>query len=252
MDKRGEINMPKEVLFPNYKKQILDLPLEIEKEHIINDTFKMSEEGKLSVYYAPHNEYHNAAAKIVIVGICPGWTQTKEAYIEAKKCLENNLELSTILKRCKMNARFAGSMRNNIINMLDELELPKYLSISCISSLFEDNILLHTTSLIPYPVFINGKNYTGHTPSIIESNMLMSYVKSHFYEEIKLMDNPLIIPLGKSVEEVLSIMIQDKVITKEQCLFGFPHPSGANGHRKTQFRENKEELKNQLNIFFNN
>lgn len=243
--------MTKKSLFASYQKLIKTLPLEIEKEDIINDNFKLSEEGKLSVYYAPHNEYQNTLAKIVIVGICPGWTQTKEAYIEAKRSLENNLPQETILKRCKMSARFAGSMRSNLINMLDELELPKLLNISSSSDLFEDNILLHTTSLIPYPVFINEKNYTGHTPSIIESNLLMRYVKEYFYEEIKLMEHPLIIPLGKSVEEVLNVMIQDNIITKEQCLFGFPHPSGANGHRKDQFRDNKERLKEQIKIYFN-
>lgn len=244
--------MTKKILFTNYKEKINNLPLEIKKEFIINEQFKLSEEGKLSIYYAPHNEYQNVDAKIVIVGICPGWTQTKEAFMEAKKSLEDNLPQDTILKMCKLSARFAGSMRRNLNEMLDELELPKFLNISSSSNLFEDSELLHTTSLIPYPVFINEKNYTGHTPSIIESNLLMDYVRKHFYEEIKIMNNPLIIPLGKSVEEVLHIMIQDGIIKKEQCLFGFPHPSGANGHRKTQFRENKDILRNQIKIYFNN
>lgn len=243
--------MTKKNLFSNYQELIKTLPLEIKKEDIINNQFKLSEERKLSVYYAPHNEYQNTLAKIVIVGICPGWTQTRAAYIEAKRSLENNLSQETILKRCKMSARFAGSMRSNLISMLDELELPKLLNISSSSNFFEDNILLHTTSLIPYPVFINEKNYVGHTPSIIESNLLMSYVKVHFYKEVKLMEHSLIIPLGKSVEEVLNVMIQDKVITEEQCLFGFPHPSGANGHRKEQFRDNQDRLNEQIKIFFN-
>ena len=57
-----------------------------------------------------------------------------------------------------------------------------------------------------------------------------------------LVPDALIIPLGKSVEEVLNDMVEDKILKKEQCLFGFPHPSGANGHRKAQFEQNKSNL----------
>ena len=200
--------MSKEILFSKYQDQIKKLPWTLSKEDIINNQFKLSEEGKLSLYYAPHNEYQNIAAKIIIVGICPGWTQTKEAYLEAKKCLENKLPQEVILKRCKMSARFAGSMRNNIISMLDDIELPKALNISSTSELFTDNKLLHTTSLIPYPVFINEKNYPGHTPSIIESTLLMAYVKKHFYEEIKIMNN---IVMQFSISLIIAVKNQHRV-----------------------------------------
>lgn len=52
----------------------------------------------------------------------------------------------------------------------------------------------------------------------------------------------MIIPLGKAVEEVLALMINENLIKKEQCLLGFPNPSGANGHRKIQFEANKEKM----------
>lgn len=45
-------------------------------------------------------------------------------------------------------------------------------------------------------------------------------------------------------------MINDNLIKKEQCLLGFPHPSGANGHRKIQFDANKENLINIINEYF--
>lgn len=64
------------------------------------------------------------------------------------------------------------------------------------------------------------------------------------------MQNALIISLGKTVEEVLEFMISEGFIKKEQCLLGFPHPSGANGHRKKQFDENKEILLNKINDYF--
>lgn len=83
----------------------------------------------------------------------------------------------------------------------------------------------------------------------MESEVLMKYVVNHFFNEINTLNNVLIIPLGKSVEEVLMYMVANKLIKEEQCLFGFPHPSGANGHRKNRFLENKEALENKLNRF---
>lgn len=64
------------------------------------------------------------------------------------------------------------------------------------------------------------------------------------------MPNVLIIPLGKAVEEVLELMISEELIKKEQCLLGFPHPSGANGHRKKQFEANKENLLKIIDEYF--
>lgn len=143
-------------------------------------------------------------------------------------------------------------MRSNLILMLEKLLISKYLKLESVKQLFhQDCELLHTTSLIPYPVFINGKNYTGHTPEIVDSPFLMKYVKEHFYEELNQLENkPLIIPLGKAVEDVLRIMINDNMICEKQCLFGFPHPSGANGHRKEQFINNKNKLKETIHDYF--
>jgi len=104
--------------------------------------------------------------------------------------------------------------------------------------------------MIPYPVFIQNKNYTGFSPKILEHEVLKSYLEKYFYEEIKKLPNAFIIPLGKAVEEVLEYMISQNGIRREQCLLGFPHPSGANGHRKIQFQENKVELREIINDFF--
>ena len=107
-------------------------------------------------------------------------------------------------------------MRKNLISMLDELNLNTKLNISSCSELFlNKDELLHTTSMIPYPVFINGKNYTGARPKILDSEVLMSYIKKYFYKEVKELPNTFIIPLGKSVEEVLELMISEKIIKKE-------------------------------------
>lgn len=77
-----------------------------------------------------------------------------------------------------------------------------------------------------------------------------SYLREYFYKEVKKLPNIFIISLGKTVDEFLEVMIGENLIRKEQCLLGFSHPSGANGHRKIQFEENKEKLVNIINEYF--
>lgn len=240
-------------MFDKYSDKIKKLD-NFEKEDILSEEFKLYSDTKnrIKIYYAPHNEIINKNAKIFIVGITPGWTQTSIAYKTAKDGIMKNLSSDEIRKNCKFNSRFAGSMRKNIIEMLDEIELNKCLEIDSCSKLFEENNeLLHTTSLIPYPVFINEKNYTGSNPKILDNEILRSYVKKYFYNEINNLNSVLIIPLGISVEEVLQDMVSEGIISDKQCLFGFPHPSGANGHRKKQFECNKESLKEKIYSYFN-
>ncbi len=238
-------------MFDKYCDEIQKLD-NFEKEDILNKKFELFRKNNMQIYYAPHNEIVNEKAKIFIVGITPGWTQTSIAYKTAHDGLINKLDYETIKKECKRNSRFAGSMRKNLIEMLDELNLNRNLQIHSCSELFENrDELLHTTSMIPYPVFINNKNYTGSNPKILESDILKTCLEKYFYKEVEKLPNVLIIPLGKAVEEVLELMICEKLIKKEQCLLGFPHPSGANGHRKKQFEENKERLINIIDNYFN-
>lgn len=214
-------------MFDKYYKQIKELA-SFNKEDILNEEFKLYGENNIKIYYAPHNEIINEQAKIFIVGITPGWTQTSIAYQTAHNGLINNLTPDQIKKECKRNSRFAGSMRKNLIEMMDEINIDEKLGIKSCSELFGDkDYLLHPTSIIPYPVFINNKNYTGSNPKIMDNQALYSYVKKYFYKEVEKLPNVLIIPLGKAVEEVLEQMIKDDLIKEEQCLLGFPHPSGA-------------------------
>ena len=239
-------------MFDKYYNKIKKLT-NFDKEDILNEKFELYKEDNMTIYYAPHNETINNNAKIFIVGITPGWTQTSIAYKTARNGLINNLVPELIKKECKRNSRFAGRMRKNLIEMLDELNLNNKLHLDSCSELFEDkDHLLHTTSIIPYPVFINDKNYTGFNPKIMDNEVLYSYVKKYFYKEIDKLQNALIIPLGKAVEEILQQMIKENLIKEEQCLLGFPHPSGANGYRKSQFKENKNKLLNIIEDYFKN
>ncbi|BFK80445.1 hypothetical protein I3900191A7_05900 [Clostridium baratii] len=232
----------------DYKETIKSLPLKDKytKDELLVDDFLVDKKDNIEIYYAPHNEYINPKAKVFIIGITPGFQQMSTAIATARKELEKSDDIELIQYKCKVAGRFSGTLRKNIISMLDEIELNKALKINSTSELFkEKDYLLHTVSLIPYSVFVKKQNYSGHTPKLIKSDLLMKYVYENFIQELRSLDNfkdILLVPLGRAVEEVLVKLEEEGIINENQILKGFPHPSGANVNRIPQLQKNKDEM----------
>ncbi|RYG72365.1 hypothetical protein EU245_10855 [Lentibacillus lipolyticus] len=231
--------------------QTLNTDRPLTKQDLLTTSFLMENDGDISMYYAPHNEWVNHNARIVIIGITPGWNQMKIAVEQFVKSFSSGEALETCLKEAKRAAGFAGSMRKNLIDMLDQCSIPEKLNISDSSHLFgKQRNLLHTTSVIKYPVFNDGKNYTGHQPPIHQSPLLHHYAYQEFPNELANIAPPaLVIPLGKTVEHVIFGLAKENKLPEHNYLTGFPHPSGANGHRVKQFLQQKEQLQKKIRIW---
>jgi hypothetical protein len=244
--------------FQEYKEAMLTLPADraLTKEDLLTDKFLMNRHGSIETYYAPHNEYVNPAARVVIIGITPGFSQMRAAYQIARAGLAEGLPETEICKRAKEGASFAGSMRHNLVSMLDQLGLPDYLGLSTSGELFEQQrSLLHTTSLLRYPVFVNQRNYSGSAPDLLSSSYLWEMSHLSILKELSLLERKeqaLIIPLGIKVEAALSMLIREGKLTASQCLSGFPHPSGANGHRYSQFSARFKSMQAAMREFLEN
>ncbi len=241
------------MLIHEYLPAINRLPIDksLTKNDLLINSLQIGAENDLAMYYAPHNEYVNKQAIITIVGITPGWLQMKTAYEDFLSY--EQMSLMKKLKLTKESASFIGSMRVNLISMLNEIGLQTVLGLNSISDLFADKRnLLHTTSLLKYPVFYKNRNYTGHNPSMQHSKLLHPYLYAVFPEELQqLPDSCLIIPLGKKVEEIIRELGTANII-KQPFLSGFPHPSGANGHRLKQLAQEKARLMEQLACWSDN
>ncbi|THE13272.1 hypothetical protein E1I69_07975 [Bacillus timonensis] len=238
--------------FDTFKSKILSLPVDYTEEDLKIETFLLEKDEKknLEIYYAPF-EYVNEAAKVMIVGITPGMHQMKRSYSTILDPSNKGLSDEQLLHQVKKNSSFEGPMRKNLIQMLDELGLHSYLEISSTSELFRAaSHLVQTSSVITYPVFYKGKNYSGSTPKMLKTDVLKKYVVECFVEEIKSLQNPLIIPLGVNVTAVLDYLVESGYVSPDSVLYGFPHTSGGNGHRHRQFAENKEQMKQKLATYF--
>ncbi|MFS0901803.1 uracil-DNA glycosylase family protein [Priestia aryabhattai] len=224
--------------------QQLHIHTNFTKEQLLQKDFLIRQENELSMYYSPHNDYINPDAHIVIAGITPGWFQMKTAFKQCTSSLSHHHSLEEVLYETKKAASFSGTMRANLIAMLDRCGIQKAAGINSAAELFaSQRHLLHTTSVLKYPVFYKRKNYTGHQPPIERSALLSHYAFEVFLHELNEIKNPcLIVPLGKAVEQVLRKLSREPSLSRHTYLFGFPHPSGANGHRKRIFEEHLNEF----------
>ena len=214
-----------------YLNQIKALK-KINKSIVINNKFLINKEGDIKIYYAPF-DYVNSNAKIMIVGITPGLQQMLQSFqvINDGKSLKEVKDLSS----------FKGSMRTTLIKYMNALKVNKKLKIKSCESLFDlHSKYLHTTSLVKYPVFDKGRNYSGS--NILKKELLLNFIEKNFLKELKIHQNSIIIPLGNTVSSTIRYL-NEKYNLKLSCfLEGFPHPSGANARKNIQFKENKSRM----------
>ena len=94
------------------------------------------------------------------------------------------------------------------------------------------------------------KNYTGHRPPVLSHPLLKRYVDEEFRREMEIAPSAFIVPLGKAVNTVLQYLVSGGGISPDRCCFGFPHPSGANGHRKGQFEAQRPAMQKKVRRWF--
>ncbi len=234
-------------LFSRYLPALRALPdrTEYSREELLVPGFEVACDQRLRIYYAPF-DWINVQARVILLGITPGWTQMELAFRGANQALKAGRAPQDVCREAKSQGSFAGPLRRNLVAMLDDVGLPPGLGLKTSSDLFgASRSLLHTSSVIRYPVFVDGANYTGH-PLPTRSPLLMHFARTVLAPELAAVKHAMIIPLGKAVEGVLEQLARERLIDQGRWLSGFPHPSGANGHRVRLFRENRSSLRRQI------
>lgn len=238
--------------YDRFKDKISALPSvkKLKPKHLLNTAFRIQRAGDLEIYYAPV-DCINRQAEIALVGITPGWHQMEIAFRTAREDVLKGLGRVAVCKRAKRAAAFSGTMRKNLLEMLDGIGISKTMRIESSGELFAHaHKRVHSTSVLRYPVFVGGKNYTGHRPPVLSHTLLKRYVDEDFCVEIDMVPKAFIIPLGKAVSTVLEYLVDRGRISGDRCCLGFPHPSGANGHRKSQFEAQRREMEKKVRRWF--
>lgn len=216
----------------------------------VSEELCMYHDTVLEIWYSPHGRA-SLNPKLWILGITPGWRQMRIAYEGAAEAMQRGLSQAEAVQAKKPRVAFAGSMRNNLVTMMDKIGLAQALNVQTSADLFGTKHI-RTGSVLKYPVFKNGQNYTGYTPKPTQHPVLRNMLDTVFAAELATIANCLILPLGKTVESVLEYCAAKGRLDRSRILHGFPHPSGANGHRKRIFEQNETLLRHAVTNWFCN
>ncbi|MGY4500540.1 hypothetical protein ACVWYH_004471 [Bradyrhizobium sp. GM24.11] len=124
--------------------------------------------------------------------------------------------------------------------MLDHIGLAGWLGLGSTAELWTtQSDLVHFTSAIRYPVFINGENYSG-SPSMVTTPLLRQALLQYLAAEVSALPNAVWVPLGPKVSEGLALLVKRGLLSADRLLIGLPHPSGANAERISYFLGGKD------------
>lgn len=233
--------------FPRFADILRAMPT-LGQNDRLPETLLLDRSGSLETYYAPF-DHINREARITICGITPGLQQARNALNAARACLAEGQSHESAMAEAKKIASFSGPIRRNLVDLLDGLGLQGWLGIDSCEQLFGcHSHLVHYTSALRYPVFVNGKDYNG-APSVLKQPKLRRQVETSLTEEVRALPDNLYLPLGPRVEEVFQQLVAQGLINEDQVLAGMPHPSGANAERIAYFlgRKPREALSNKVN-----
>jgi hypothetical protein len=224
--------------FEHFRALLADTAFNLNGESLPNELL-LASEGTLQTFYAPF-DYINTQARVTLCGITPGYQQAINALHEARRQLQAGASSDVAKRRAKETASFSGPLRSNLIAMLDHIGLHQLLELDSCARLFDTHQhLVHYTSALRYPVFVEGRNYSG-SPAVLSRPSLRQQVDTHLAEEVRTLDAHCVyVPLGPKVAEVFGRLQNKGLLKPEQILAGLPHPSGANAERIRYFLGNK-------------
>lgn len=199
--------------------------------------------GRFACHYAPF-DHINIGARVVIVGITPGKQQAVNATASLRDGLRAGMSDADALRLAKHSASFSGPMRTNLVAMLDHLGFNSMLELDSCMELFTSRTdLVHFTSALRYPVFKDGKNYSGDG-AILSNPFLRSMWESWLAEEADLIRDAWWIPLGERPAAVLAELAGRNLLDSSRVLSGMLHPSPSSNERIAYFlgRKPREQL----------
>jgi len=230
-------------LLPSYEPTIRRLsPSEIDNPPLIDELImdRLESRGRrVQMIYAPF-DHVNAQARLVIVGMTPGRYQAANALRAAQRALLAGKSSTQAALEAKVFASFSGEpMRGNLVRMLDRIGVARLLGLSSTAALWADRSdLVHFTSALRYPVFVDGGNWSGQ-PDMVGTPQLRMWLEAYTGKELALLKSAVIVPLGPKVAAAMRHLAATGRLDEARILDGLPHPSGANSERIAFFLGDK-------------
>lgn len=223
--------MATSALFQQLENVIRNLDIDaVERAGRLPDSLLLSREGELAMFYAPF-DWINKEARVVLVGITSGFTQSIAALRQAQLELRSGESMESALRKAKRTGAFAGPLRKNLVALLDNIGVHRLVNAISCESLFEYRTNdLHTTSVLRFPTFLGSANYNGK-PNMLRSPMLKEELVRGLAAEMSHLPRAVFIPLGPAASEAMLWFADRGYVDGRRVLPGLPHPSGSNAER---------------------
>lgn len=139
----------------NYRKfgPVMDSMARLDKTDMDRLLLDREPETGLAEYYSAHTDWMDPDARVVFIGICPGFEQMKLSFDLVREYSSQPEE--EVLRTAKIHARFGKSMRRNLIALANRTNLPDLLGIQDCAALLNRTAISWTTPpccLIPCSV----------------------------------------------------------------------------------------------------
>lgn len=215
-------------------------------EHRLCD-FLIDEDAEITVYYSPL-DHLNPHARIVFVGLTPARDQMHGSLSRARWALSEDGKIpAEAFEYAKGSAAtaFGENETRLLIRMLDSLGINEKLDLFSVADLFflwEFRREIHFTWALRFPTFFLGRSFSGY-PNPISSHPCLRAYEQSLGEELALIPNALVVPLGHHVTASLLHLCNEGVIRVERCLIGLPRPVESNMSR---FERKFDRLREQV------
>jgi hypothetical protein len=221
------------------------LPPDLNEATITRPELQLCTDGPGSIYFVPF-DLVNPSARVLLVGLTPGRHQMHLAVTTAAAALRAGHSTDQALRAAKQAAGFAGTMRTNLVAMLDGVGLHRALELPSSAWLFADR---HTLSLRPrrsaMPSSSMGATIPAHRGWTATRCCGRSPGRS-WTPNLAMAPDALVIPLGRATRRAMALTGVDP----RRVLSDFPHPSGANGHRVRQYTRAREAMRQTVAAWF--
>jgi hypothetical protein len=120
-----------------YADVLAALPADVATAEVDRDDLLLYRDEKIRIYLTPFDDAH-PRARVTLVGLTPGRHQMHLAVTTAGAALRKGCSVDEAIAQAKAHAGFAGTMRANLIRMLDGIGLHTALGLESCQSLFGD------------------------------------------------------------------------------------------------------------------
>lgn len=229
-------------LLSKYAPAIRSLSLDTIEDPLAITALRIDSVGvnsrRVEMVYAPF-DYVNRDARVVIVGMTPGRFQAVNAIRAARNAFLDGKSIDQAAAEAKVFASFSGPMRGNLVRMLDMIGVARVLGLTSTAQLWAENSrLVHFTSALRYPVFVDGENWSGQ-PDMVRTPELRSWLETYTGAELGDLRDAVLVPLGPKVSAAMRHLASRGLVDDARILDGLPHPSGANAERISFFLGDK-------------